>query len=72
MLAAQEAETQAAAALAAARDDAVAAEWSYHNLVLGMKDQVLAQFGRDSNEAQAVGLKKKSEYKPRSRKGQAS
>lgn len=69
MLGAQQAETQAEAALAAARDNAVAAEWNFHNLVLGMKDQVVAQFGRDSNEAQTVGLKKKSEYKPRTRKG---
>jgi len=31
--------------------------------VLSAKDQVIAQYGRDSNEAQAVGLKKKSERK---------
>jgi hypothetical protein len=30
--------------------------------MLGVKDQVIAQFGKDSNEVQAVGLKKKSEY----------
>jgi hypothetical protein len=39
--------------------------------VLGAKDQVIAQFGRDSNEAQAVGLKKKSERKPPARKAKA-
>jgi hypothetical protein len=60
---AQAAEAQAAAALAAARDNAVAAEWEFHNLILGAKDQVIAQFGRDSNEVQAVGLKKASERK---------
>ena len=54
-------EAQAAAALAAARDNAVAREWAFHNLMLGVKDQVLAQFGRDSNEVQALGLKKASE-----------
>jgi hypothetical protein len=70
MLAAQETETQAVAALATARDNAADAEWNYHNLVLGMKDQVVALFGRDSNQAQSIGLKKKSEYKPRGRKGQ--
>jgi len=33
----------------------------------GAKGQV-AQFGTDSNEAPAIGLKKKSEYKTRTRK----
>ena len=60
---ARAAETQAEAAYAAARDNAVAREWEFHNLMLGAKDQVTAQFGRDSNEVQAVGLKKASERK---------
>ncbi|HEV7377526.1 MAG TPA: hypothetical protein VGN95_22610 [Pyrinomonadaceae bacterium] len=65
---AQAAEAQADAAAAAARDDAVAKEWEFHNLMLGAKDQVIALFGKDSNEVQAVGLKKKSEYsRPKSR-----
>jgi hypothetical protein len=63
MTSAQAAEAQAAAALAAARDNAVAKEWEYHNRILGVKDQVVAQFGRDSNEVQALGLKKASERK---------
>ena len=54
-------EKQAEAAYAAARDNAVAREWEFHNLILGAKDQVTAQFGRDSNEVQALGLKKASE-----------
>lgn len=58
----QHAETQAAAALAAARDEATSAEWDFHNLILGAKEQVIAQYGKDSNEVQAIGLKKKSEY----------
>ena len=65
---AQQAETQTAAAAAAARDTAVAREWEFHNLMLGAKDQVVAQFGRDSNEVQSMGLKKASEYKPRARR----
>ena len=65
--AAQTTEIQANAAADAARDNATASEWAFHNVVLGMKDQVVAQYGRDSNEAQAVGLKKKSEYKSRGR-----
>ena len=60
---AQAAEAQAEAALAAARDTAVAREWEFHNLMLGAKDQVTAQFGRNSNEVQALGLKKASERK---------
>lgn len=69
---AQQLDSQAVAAAAAARDNAVAKEWNFHNLMLGAKDQVIAQFGRDSNEAQAIGLKKKSEYKPRTRKAMKS
>lgn len=62
-------EAQAEAALATARDIAVAKEWDFHNLMLGAKDQVTAQFGRDSNEVQALGLKKTSERKsPQRRK----
>ena len=61
-------EAQAAAALAAARDIAVAKEWAFHNLMLGVKDQVMAQFGRDSNEVQALGLKKASERKSPTRR----
>ncbi len=62
-------ETQTRAAADAARYDATSAKWDFHNYVLGMKDQVRAQFGADSNELQAVGLKrKKSEHKKPSRK----
>jgi hypothetical protein len=57
----QELETQADAAAKAARDDATAAEWDFHNAILGAKQQVTAQYGADSNEVQSVGLTKKSE-----------
>jgi hypothetical protein len=49
--------------LKAAADAARQAEWDFNNSVLGMKEAVRAQFGPDSNEAQAIGYKKKSEYK---------
>lgn len=62
-------EAQANVAAKNARDNAVGSEWEHHNLMLGARDQIVAQFGRDSNEAQAVGLKKKSEYKSPGRKG---
>lgn len=59
---------QLKAALAAAEDDLTAAQWKVHNDALGVKDQVRAQYGKDSNEAQAVGLKKPTEYKAPKRK----
>ena len=62
-------EAQAAANLDAKRDNAVAKSWAFHNKILGSKNQVIAQFGDNSNEAQAVKRKKKSEYKSRSSKG---
>lgn len=62
------AETQAETAYATARDNAVGKEREFHNLMLGAKDQVTAQFGRDSNEVQALGLKKASERKAPRRK----
>src|SRR5438045_1885840 len=68
MVASQAVETQTEKALNTARDKAVAAEWSFHNAILGAKDQVKAQFGKDSNELQSLGLKKVSEYKRPSRK----
>lgn len=62
------AEAQAEAALKAARDNATAAEWAMHNFMLGAKDQVAAQFGKNSNEYQSLGLKKKTEYKKPTKK----
>lgn len=44
-----------------ARDATVAAEWAFHNLILGSKDQVKAQYGDDSAEYAGVGMTKKSE-----------
>lgn len=64
----RKAATQAAEAAATARDSAVAKEWEFHNLMLGVKEQVIAQFGKDSNEVQMLGLKKKSDYRPPRRK----
>ncbi len=67
----QELETQLEKAWKNARDDANDAEWAFHNGILGAKDQVVAQFGVDSNQVQSIGLKKKSEYKrPGRRKGE--
>lgn len=66
--AAQDAETQIEGALAAARDKAAAKASELHERVLDIKDQVMAQFGRNSDEVQALGLKKASERKAPSRR----
>ncbi len=63
MTAAEDAAAQAKAAEKAARDNEVNAQWDFHDYIIGARQQVVAQFGDNSNEKQAVGLKKKSEYK---------
>jgi hypothetical protein len=59
--AAELAEQEALAAAAKARDEAIGVENAFHDLVLGVKRQVLAQYGDDSDEIASLGLKKKSE-----------
>lgn len=68
-LAAYDTEGQTSAPADAARDDHVAVQRKLHKALLGAKDQVTAQFGPDSNEVQAMKLKKKSEYKNPTLKG---
>lgn len=46
-----------------ASDDAADGERDFHNMILGAKAQVKAQYGEDSNEYQSLGMKKKSEYR---------
>jgi hypothetical protein len=72
MKAAQDAEVAAQIALSTARDAAAAAEWDFHNAMLGVKEQVIAQFGKNSDQVQALGLKKKTEYKTPARKAKAA
>ena len=55
-------------ALAAARDASRQAEWRFHNAMLDVKAQVIAQYGANSDEVQALGLKKKSERRKPSRR----
>ncbi|MEH2355462.1 hypothetical protein [Nostoc sp.] len=68
MLALQQAETEKLALYRAAVDAARLAEWEFHNAVLAMKEVVRGQYGSDSDQAQAVGLKKKSNRKRPTRK----
>jgi hypothetical protein len=49
--------------LDAARDATQAAEWALHHAILGVKRQVVAQYGPDSDAVQAIGLKKASDRK---------
>ena len=59
----QKKETEMLAMAKAAIDEARQAEWEFHNGVMAMKETVRGLFGADSNEAQAIGYKKKSERK---------
>ncbi len=65
---AEDAAAQAKPAADAARDNEVAAQWEFHEKIIGARAQIVAQFGDNSNEKQAMGLKKKSEYKSPSKK----
>jgi len=66
--AARTAEVQADAAAKAASDNLVQKQSKFHDLVLASKDQVTAQYGRNSDQAQSIGRKKPSEYKTPQRK----
>ncbi|MEH2392388.1 MAG: hypothetical protein V7K21_12280 [Nostoc sp.] len=68
MLMQQQAETEKLTLYRAATDSARLAEWEFHNAILAMKEVIRGQYGSDSDEAQAVGLKKKSERKRPARK----
>jgi hypothetical protein len=64
----QQEETKLTVTLKAATQAARQAEWDFHNAVIAMKESVKGQFGADSDAAQAVGFKKKSEYNRRYRR----
>jgi hypothetical protein len=63
MIAAQDEESETMVRARAAADKARLAEWKFHNNVLAMKELVRGVFGSDSDEAQAIGYKRKSERK---------
>ena len=70
--AAREAETRAEAARDQARDFAVEKEWLMHDTAVGIRDQVTAQYGKNSAQVQTIGRKREDEYKKRARKGDGS
>ena len=61
MMAAQEEETELMVRAKAAADKARLTEWKFHQNILAMKELVRGVYGSDSDEAQAIGYKKKSE-----------
>lgn len=61
--AAEEAEILAEKEYAAACDAREAAQRALHGAVLGVKATVIGQYGSDSDAVQAIGLKKKSDYR---------
>ncbi|ASC71806.1 hypothetical protein XM38_027600 [Halomicronema hongdechloris C2206] len=63
MVAKQRQETELIAKTKAAADAARQAEVEFHDAVMAMKESVRGQFGPNSDEVQAIGYKKKSEYK---------
>ncbi|MBS1797283.1 MAG: hypothetical protein JSS81_25885 [Acidobacteria bacterium] len=62
MEASQTREVQEKAGWKASRDRKVSDEWEFHDFVRNMRTQIKAQFGENSDELAAVGLKKKAEY----------
>jgi hypothetical protein len=72
MRTAHDEEERAAAARDAARDRAVEKEWAVHDIAVGIRDQVTAQYGKNSEQVQTIGLKREDEYKKRARKGEGS
>lgn len=65
-------EVQKKAEADAARDNSTASEWDFHEMILGVKEQVKAQFGASSNEYASLGMKKKSEYRTGQRRSKPS
>ena len=60
---AEQARLSAEKNLVAARDRAMTAALMLHDALLGVKAQVLAQYGPDSYEIESLGLKRRSERK---------
>jgi len=65
-------EVKKEAAVATARDVSRAAEWAYHDFVLGARQAVKSQFGENSTQAQDVGFVRKSERAKPTRKAKPS
>jgi hypothetical protein len=64
----QENEIRAQKALEAARDAAVGAERKFHDAIVVARRHVKTQYGENSDQVQAVGLKKRIDYKSPTRR----
>jgi hypothetical protein len=69
---AQRAEGRAERQYNAARDAAQASEWAAYYAILGVKRQIVAQYGPDSDQVRAIGLKKASDRKRPVRRARAA
>lgn len=65
---AERAVAHAQRALDTARHRLIQAAWGFHNGVLGAKSEIITQFGPDSFAVHAIGLRRKSDRKPPSRR----
>lgn len=72
MIAAQQEVVRVQNMLAAARDARDVLELRFHNDMSEAKQQVRAQYGMNSDEVQAMGLKKRSDYRRPRRKAAAT
>lgn len=52
-----------------ARDAAIVVEWERREAVMRTKAQVVAKYGRDSDEVKAIGLKRQIDRKRPTRRG---
>jgi len=60
MRASQVATAEQDAALAVIRENVRRAEGEFHKMILGARREIVAQYGEDSDEARAMGIKKTS------------
>ena len=70
LLQAEQIEARARRTYELTRDEAIAAGRAFHSAMLGVKNEVLVQYGEDSYVVETVGLKKKSNYRRPSLRGQ--
>jgi hypothetical protein len=68
MLSKQQFEIEQQVIVRSAAEGARKAERDFHDAVIAMKEAVKGQFGSDSNEAAAIGLKRKSDRRRPNRK----
>jgi hypothetical protein len=59
----QHAEQTAQIGAMSTRDAAIAVEWERHEAVMRTKALIVAQYGRDSSEVKAIGLKRQMDRK---------